>query len=857
MYLELFTVVSSHPSPAQHTPMMKQYLAIKQEYPDVLLFYRMGDFYELFFDDAKTAAKALDITLTARGKHSQQPIPMAGVPYHAVDGYLAKLIHQGFSVAICEQIGDPSTSKGPVERAVKRIVTPGTLTDDVLLDERQDNLLCALYPNPKGYGFATVDLTSGRFVLQTLDSIDTLLAHLERTRPSELLYPEDMNPETILLSSPNPRRRPTWEFDAGTCFEHLTQHFQTRDLMCFGLQDDHAGIPAAGCLLQYLQLTQKAALPHLQRLIVEQADDFILMDATTQRNLELTTNLQGGTNHTLAAVLDATKTPMGSRLLKRWIHQPLTCHQRIDQRLNSVTELLASHCYQTLAALLQQLGDMERILARIALRSARPTDLTKLRQALATLPTIQQTLESLQTPYLNELAEQIGTFPDLHQLLMRALVEQPPMLIRDGGVIQTGYHAELDRLRRLSAGASDELAQIEAREREKTGISTLKIKYSKVHGYAIEVSRGQAHLVPAHYQRRQTLKNNERYLIDELKIYEDQVLSSQSEALKLEKQLWDELFEHMLPNLGALQMCAFACATLDVLTNFADRAERLNYQRPTLINSAGIQINDGRHPVIEHRTKQMFIANDLHLNPARQMLVITGPNMGGKSTYMRQNALIAIMAHIGCYVPAQEATLGPIDRIFTRIGAGDDLASGRSTFMVEMTETAHILHHATPRSLVLIDEMGRGTSTFDGLSLAWACAQYLADTLQCMTLFATHYFELTQIAEHNPTVANVHVNALQHEEGIVFLHKVQDGAIHQSYGLQVAALAGIPQTVIRLAENKLATLEHDQQTVVREPTPAITPSAEHALQTQLAKLNLDDMSPMAALNLLYQMKKTI
>ncbi|MBL6734622.1 MAG: DNA mismatch repair protein MutS, partial [Shewanellaceae bacterium] len=674
---------------------------------------------------------------------------------------------------------------------------------------------------------------------------------------SELLYPEDIASETILGNCPHPRRRPAWEFEAHTCFEHLTQHFQTRDLRCFGLQADHLGIPAAGCLLQYLQLTQKAALPHLQHLSVEHADDFILMDAATQRNLELTTNLQGGTHHTLASVLDATKTPMGSRLLKRWIHQPLTCQRRIHQRLDSVTELLTSSGYQTLPALLQQLGDMERILARVALRSARPADLTKLRQALATLPAIQATLATLNTPYLNELAEQIGTFPELHQRLVQAIVEQPPMLIRDGGVIQTGYHAELDRLRRLSAGATDELAQIEAREREQTGISTLKIKYSKIHGYAIEVSRGQAHLVPAHYQRRQTLKNNERYSIDELKVYEDQVLSSQSEALKLEKQLWEALFEHMLPSLGAMQMCAFACATLDVLTNFAERAEQLNYQRPTLLESPGIQINDGRHPVIEHSTKQMFIANDLQLHPERQMLMITGPNMGGKSTFMRQNALITIMAHMGCYVPAQEATLGPIDRIFTRIGAGDDLASGRSTFMVEMTETAHILHHATPRSLVLIDEIGRGTSTFDGLSLAWACAQYLAEQLKCMTLFATHYFELTQIADQNSTVVNVHVNALQHEAGIVFLHKVQDGAIHQSYGLQVAALAGMPQAVIQLAQGKLATLEHEHQTLVRETPPVVTPIAAHPLLTQLAQLDLDDISPKAALNLLYQMKKSI
>ncbi|MGL4476078.1 MAG: DNA mismatch repair protein MutS [Shewanella sp.] len=847
----------------KHTPMMRQYLTLKAAHPDMLLFYRMGDFYELFYDDAKNASELLGISLTARGKSGGDPIPMAGIPYHAVEGYLAKLVHQGESVAICEQIGDPATSKGPVERKVVRIVTPGTLTDEALLQERQDNLLAAIYEGKQGFGYATLDVASGHFCIIELDSNEALEAELQRTHPVELLYNEDFSQVNIIDNVKGRRRRPEWEFDYDTCIQSLLNQFGTKDLHGFGITDARLSLQAAGCLMQYVKDTQRTALPHINAITKMNPNDSIILDAATRRNLELTISLAGHREHTLAWILDNTATPMGSRMLQRWIHQPLTHQDNIRSRHQAVGELLDTGLSNDLRSPLQGLGDIERILARVALRTARPRDLARLRQALAILPELQQLLSCAKAPHLQRLRSLLGEFPAELELLSRAIVDNPPVLIRDGGVIRDGYHAELDEWRQLSTGATDYLEQLEIREKANTGISTLKVGYNRVHGYYIEVSRLQSGQVPLSYQRRQTLKNTERYITPELKEYEEKVLSSQGRALTLEKQLWEALFDQLLPQLHLLQDSALASAELDVLANFAERAETLNYCCPVLSDELGIHIEAGRHPVVERVSKDPFIANPVQLNEQRRMLIVTGPNMGGKSTYMRQTALITLMAHIGSFVPAQSATIGPIDRIFTRIGAQDDLASGRSTFMVEMTETANILHNATKNSLVLMDEIGRGTSTYDGLSLAWSAADYLAKKLGSMTLFATHYFELTALPEQLAQVENVHLDAIEHGDTIAFMHAVQEGAASKSYGLQVAALAGVPQSVIRAASLKLKELE--QQAHHKEPN-TLSPATNLSLvqlqkindveqiENYLAALDPDSLSPRQALAKLYELK---
>ncbi|MCL1061235.1 DNA mismatch repair protein MutS [Shewanella benthica] len=843
----------------KHTPMMRQYLTLKAENPEMLLFYRMGDFYELFYDDAKRASELLGISLTARGKSGGDPIPMAGLPYHAVEGYLAKLVQLRVSVAICEQIGDPATSKGPVERKVVRLVTPGTLTDEALLQERQDNLLAAVYHGKAGFGYATLDLSSGRFVVSELGTREALEAELQRTNPAELLYSEDFSEMSLITKFNGKRRRPEWEFDFDTSRKLLLDQFKTKDLRGFGLENARLSLQAAGCLMQYVKDTQRTALPHINSIVLFNQDDSIVLDAATRRNLELTINLQGGRENTLSAILDNTTTPMGSRMLQRWIHEPLRNRQQIESRLGALTELLDSGLFDTLTPHLKALGDIERITARLALRSARPRDFSRLKQALSTLPEIQQLLVGCQSPHLKQLATIMGEFPDELALLERAIIDNPPMLIRDGGVLRDGYNEELDQWRALSKGATDYLKELEAREKESTGISTLKVGYNRVHGYYIEVSRRESDLVPLSYQRRQTLKNTERYIIAELKEHEEKVLSSQGKSLALEKQLWEQLFDLILPKLHELQLFAQGAAELDVISNFAERAETLNYRCPTLTDITGIHIEAGRHPVVEQVSQSPFIANPVTLNSMRKMLIVTGPNMGGKSTYMRQVALITLMAHIGSYVPAQDAIIGPVDRIFTRIGASDDLASGRSTFMVEMTETANILHNATTQSLVLMDEIGRGTSTYDGLSLAWSAAEYLAEKIKAMTLFATHYFELTQLPELIDNVENVHLDAIEHGDTIVFMHAVQEGAASKSYGLQVAALAGVPARVIAAAKHKLHHLESrdnkgsnqelPQQAMVF-PEPQTSP-VEDALQS----INPDELSPKQALEILYKLKQ--
>ena len=853
-----------------HTPMMRQYLALKAENPDILLFYRMGDFYELFYDDAKKAAALLDISLTKRGASAGEPIPMAGVPYHAVEGYLAKLVQLGESVAICEQIGDPALAKGqPVERKVVRIVTPGTVSDEALLQERLDNILAAVYQEKNKFGLATLDMTSGRFQISEPADSETLRAELQRLSPAELLYCEDFAEMQLIENAKGLRRRPIWEFELGTAVQLLNRQFGTKDLKAFGVEKAILGLCAAGCLLQYAKETQRTALPHIQSISLIENTENIQLDAATRRNLELTQNLAGGTENTLASVLDKCVTPMGSRLLKRWIHQPIRDVQKLQQRQSIINALIEQDLVGELQPHLQQVGDMERILARVALRTARPRDLTRLRTALEQLPWINQLLKI--SSKLTALSSSIGEFDELCDLLQRAIIDTPPLLIRDGGVIAKGYNAELDEWRSLADGATQYLDDLERRERETTGIDTLKVGFNAVHGYYIQISQGQAHKAPMHYVRRQTLKNAERYIIPELKTYEDKVLKAKGASLALEKQLYEEIFDQILPHLGALQLSSMTLAELDVLTNFAERAETLHYVQPEFSSEIGLQIENGRHPVVEQVIKEPFIANPVNLNQARHLLIITGPNMGGKSTYMRQTALITLMAHIGSFVPAERAVIGQIDRIFTRIGASDDLASGRSTFMVEMTEMANILHQATEKSLVLIDEIGRGTSTYDGLSLAWACAEWLAKKLRSLTLFATHYFELTALPEQIAGTVNVHLDALEHNNSIAFMHAVQDGAASKSYGLAVAALAGVPQNVIKLAKQKLAYLEkmsgqsadkklHDLRHLHQSQGELALMEADdskNAVLEMLEKLDPDELTPKQALAYLYQLKTLI
>ena len=710
-----------------HTPMMQQYLRIKAEHPNDIVFYRMGDFYELFFDDAKKASQLLDITLTARGKASGNPIPMCGVPYHAAEGYLGKLVKQGISVAICEQIGDPETSKGPVERKVMRVLTPGTLTDEALLDDRSDSLLVAINNRDNQFGIATLDMSSGRFQLLQLDSEDELHSELQRLNPVEVLINEELPILGFLDTRPGLRRRPPWEFELDSAQRLLNKQFGTKDLGGFGCDHLPIGTSAAGCLLQYALDTQRNNLPHIRSISAENREDSVAMDASSRRNLELDINLSGSQDNTLFEVLDNTATSMASRLLRRWLNRPLQDLPVLEARQQTIAAMQHNYLYESLSGQLKQVGDMERILTRVALRSARPRDLTRLLDSLAALPQIASQLQGAELKHLRNLAEGAKPLPHLVNLLINAIKENPPVIIRDGG--GSGSTASSTSCAPLWRHSGEFLLAMEEREKADTGISTLKVGYNRVHGYYIEISRGQSDKAPVEYIRRQTLKNAERFITPELKEFEDKALSAKSRALSREKHLYDELLETLNQDLAALQICAAAVSELDVLSTLAERAHNLNFCMPKLQQQPGIHIQGGRHPVVEQVSSEPFVANDLMMNSERKMLVITGPNMGGKSTYMRQAALIVLLAQIGSFVPATSATIGLVDRIFTRIGSSDDLAGGRSTFMVEMTETANILHNASDRSLVLMDEVGRGTSTFDGLSLAWACAFYLAEKL--------------------------------------------------------------------------------------------------------------------------------
>ncbi len=837
-----------------HTPMMQQYLGIKAQHPDMLLFYRMGDFYELFFDDAEKAARLLNITLTTRGASAGEPIKMAGVPYHSAEQYLARLLKLGESVAIAEQVGDPATSKGPVERQIMRIITPGTLTDSGLLDETQDTLILAIAPGSESVGVAWLNLAAGRFQVAQIDPA-ALPALLARVRPAEILAPDEF---ALVGAACAVRRLAPWQFDTGGAQTRLAQQFGSRDLTGFGVADLPLALAAAGALLDYIQNTQRTALPHIQSIQAERDSDFVQLDAATRRNLELTETLRGEASPTLLSVLDTTASGMGTRLLRHWLHHPLRDRTILGKRRDAIGVLAdAPDTTKAISQLLKSCADVERISGRIALKNARPRDLSGLRDTLALLPDLAAALPD-DHARLSELGAALAARPDLHELLVQAVQPEPASVLREGGVIADGYDADLDELRALTRDAGAFLLELETRERARSGIATLKVEYNKVHGFYIEVSRAQSENVPDDYRRRQTLKNAERYITPELKAFEDKALSAQERALAREKALFDALLETLTPHVPALLLLASALAEVDVLASQAERVRTLKLSAPDYSDEPGIVIRGGRHPVVEAQVAH-FIANDVSLNRSRQMLLITGPNMGGKSTYMRQVALITLLACCGLWVPARSAKIGEIDQIFTRIGASDDLAGGRSTFMVEMTETAHILHNASAHSLVLLDEIGRGTSTFDGLALAWAVARHLVSATRAFTLFATHYFELTQLANEYKQLANVHLDAKEHGADLVFLHAVEEGPASQSYGIQVARLAGVPSPVIHAARRHLRELEDAQLQpgpqgdlfVAHIPNDAPPP---HPALDQLRELDPDALTPKAALDMLYALK---
>ncbi len=853
-----------------HTPMMRQYLGLKAQHPDMLLFYRMGDFYELFFDDAEKASRLLGITLTQRGTSNGQPIKMAGVPYHAAEGYLAKLAKMGEAVAICEQIGDPATSKGPVERQVVRILTPGTLTDSALLDESRDNQLLSIFQADGLIGLARLNLAAGTFILSEI-AIGLLGQELERISPVEILLADDFGHAAIATSKVAKKRLSPWQFDFDSAFTTLTKQLNTYDLNGFGAAGLKPAICAAGALLDYVKHTQRSTLPHINALSVETSSAYLQLDAATRRNLEIDLTLRGELAPTLYSLLNTTQTAMGARLLRHWLHHPLRDRYAVSARHKAVTELMQHDQYLHLNSPLKAVGDIERMTARIALKTARPRDLSGLLMSLQQLPLLQNALEGAKTNMLQSLASHLLAPHEVISLLSLAIKPEPSVVLREGGVIADGYDAELDELRALQNNHGEFLLQYEAAEKTRTGITNLKVEYNSVHGFYIEMSRIQAESAPADYRRRQTLKNVERFITPELKAFEDKVLSANDRALAREKILYEQVLNQLLPFIAALQANANAVAGLDVLSCFAERAVTLKYIAPQFSSEPGIHIVAGRHPVVEQITLtnlgQPFIANDVLLNPYRQLLLITGPNMGGKSTFMRQTALIVLLAHCGCFVPASHAKIGEIDRIMTRIGASDDLAGGRSTFMVEMTETANILHNATDKSLVLLDEIGRGTSTFDGLSLAWAVAKQLLEKNRSYTLFATHYFELTRIVDEFKQAANVHLDAIEHgneqNKSIVFMHKVEEGAASQSYGLQVAQLAGIPKSVVAAAKRKLIQLERNnvaQDSAQPDMFSSHEPIAElpiHPALSALETIQTDDLTPKQALDMLYQLKALI
>ncbi|PWB15997.1 DNA mismatch repair protein MutS [Acinetobacter sp. AM] len=864
-----------------HTPMMQQYLKVKMQHPHALMFYRMGDFYELFFDDAHKAAKLLGITLTHRGKTNGNPIPMAGVPFHAAEGYLARLVKKGETVVICEQVGEV-TGKGPVDRQVVRILTPGTLTDDALLNSHQSSNLVALCLQQNQIGIALLDLSAGIFKVQQQDfKLEQLSIELARLMPSEILVDEDIVDPNILehvkrqLDCPV-TKRPNVDFNLNNAQKTLCDQLGVSTLSGFGIDHLPLAKAAAAALIHYAKDTQKTALPHIRSIQLEQSSDFIALDPVTRRNLEIVDPLfEHGTS--LFQLINDCQTAMGSRLLSRTLMQPLRDTALLDARLDAIQAFIDGYHESPIRLVLKEIGDIERVLSRVALGSARPRDLVQLRQASAQLPFLRHTLNpivaSQQSKLVQQLNEELGDFNGLYQRLLSAIVENPPVLLRDGNVIAEGFDSELDELRKIRDHAGQFLIDLEIKEREQSGIATLKIGYNRVSGYYIELTRAQAEQAPEHYIRRQTLKNAERYITPELKSFEDKVLSSESRALAREKMLFETLLEELRQDIANLQVMSAALAQIDLLSNFAHQARLRNWSRPEFSPETGIKIMAGRHPVVEALNKTAFTPNDTHLDYAHRMAIITGPNMGGKSTFMRQTALISLLAYCGSFVPAQSAVLGPIDRIFTRIGSADDLSTGKSTFMVEMTETSQILHHATNQSLVLMDEVGRGTSTYDGLSLAWACVLDLSKRVKCLCLFATHYFELTELSKESG-IYNYHVSAKELNGNLILLHKVQQGPASQSHGLQVAKLAGIPANVIKEAQNRLKILERQQQQHVNTAVqrdlfaPAVQAEPniiERVVEVEkvspaleiLKDLDVDNLTPREALQHLYLLKEQL
>lgn len=867
---------------SNHTPMMQQYLKVKMEHQHALLFYRMGDFYELFFDDARKAAKLLGITLTHRGKTNGEPIPMAGVPYHAAEGYLARLVKAGQTVAICEQVGEV-TGKGPVERKVVRIITPGTITDDALLGSYQSSNLVALCIQQNKIGLALLDLSASIFKVQEHEfKTEQLAIELSRLMPSEIVVDEDLVDQNILeqikkqLDCPI-TKRPNVDFNLNNAQKTLCDQFAVSTLSGFGIDHLPLAKASAAALIHYAKETQKTALPHIRSIQLEQSSDFIALDPITRRNLEIIDPLfEHGTS--LFNLINDCQTAMGGRLLSRTLMQPIRDTALLDARLDATEQLLTGYHESPVRLVLKEIGDIERVLSRVALGSARPRDLVQLRHACAQIPFLRHALlpviQAKSSTLLTDLDQQLGDFKDLHQLLLSAIVENPPVLLRDGNVIAEGYDGELDELRKIRDHAGQFLIDLEIKERELSGIPTLKIGYNRVSGYYIELTRAQAEQAPEHYIRRQTLKNAERYITPELKGFEDKVLSSESRALAREKLLFENLLETLRQNIANLQMMSAAIAQIDVLANFAHQARLQHWSRPEFSPEIGIKIHAGRHPVVEALSKTPYTPNDTFLDSHHRMAIITGPNMGGKSTFMRQTALISLLAYCGSYVPAQSAKLGPIDRIFTRIGSADDLSTGKSTFMVEMTETSQILHHATHQSLVLMDEVGRGTSTYDGLSLAWACVLDLTKRIKCLCLFATHYFELTELGSE-AGIDNYHVTAKEMNGNLILLHKVQHGPASQSHGLQVAKLAGIPAAVIKEAQKRLKILEKQQQQHIQSAvqndlfnaveheieTPVIEKVIEVEAQSpaleMLKQIDVDNLTPRQALEQLYSLKATL
>jgi DNA mismatch repair protein MutS len=848
---------------------MAQYLAIKAQHPDTLVFYRMGDFYELFYSDAERAARLLDITLTRRGNSGGEPVIMAGVPFHSVEAYLAKLIKQGESVAICEQIGDVATAKGPVERKVVRVVTPGTLTDTALLDDKAEAILLAVHQGSRHrLGLAWLSLTQGALQLAECAG-DELESWVARIAPSELLYSADVTPAfeqrlKALRSSCSLTQRPEWQFEAGLGLRKLLEQLNSATLAAWGAEELVQAHAAAAALLTYAEHTQGRALSHVQSLQVQRDDELIELPVTTRRNLELVQTLRGEASPTLFSLLDTCMTGMGSRMLKCWLLEPRRERSQAQQRLDAI-ESLREGAWETLRAALKGCSDVERITARLALRQVRPRELVGLRQSLERAALLSARLGG-PGALLAEIGAGLMPPPGCAEALVRAIQEEPAALVRDGGVIATGLDAELDELRAIQDNCDSFLLDLESRERARSGIGNLRVQFNKVHGFYIEVSQGQLDKVPADYRRRQTLKNAERFITPELKAFEDKALSAQERALAREKWLYEQLLDQLQAHVPALTRLARALASLDALCALAERSLTLGWCRPQFTKEPGIEITAGRHPVVEERLAETghggFIANDTRLGPKQRMQIITGPNMGGKSTYMRQVALIVLLASMGSYVPAQACRLGPIDAIHTRIGAADDLANAQSTFMLEMTEAAQILHGATANSLVLMDEIGRGTSTFDGLALAAGIAAHLHDRTRAFALFATHYFELTEFPAKHHAAVNVHVSAAESGADIVFLHEIQPGPASRSYGIQVARLAGIPAPVVNHARQALGALE-TQQTLSREqvdlfaPPPAAEAPAPSAAEAALAALDPDALSPREALDALYHLKKLL